>query len=159
MLNMFKKKGSVLTAPVTGTVISLENVPDQVFAKKIMGDGVAFQYDGSTIFSPCDGKVKMIAETKHAIGITDSAGADILIHIGLDTVALNGEGFTVNVSVGDKVSKGQPVISIDRELMEQKKIDLTTPMIITNASELKSTTILNISGNVTKGETELIKIE
>lgn len=159
MLNMFKKKGSVLTAPVTGTVISLENVPDQVFAQKMMGDGVAFQYDGSTIFSPCDGKVKMIAETKHAIGITDSAGADILIHIGLDTVALNGEGFTVNVSVGDKVSKGQPVISIDRELMEQKKIDLTTPMIITNASELKSTTILSISGNVTKGETELIKIE
>ncbi len=159
MFNVFKKKGSILTAPVTGKVIALENVPDQVFAQKMMGDGVAFQYDGSTIFSPCDGKVKMIAETKHAIGITDSAGADILIHIGLDTVALNGEGFTVNVSVGDKLSKGQPIISIDRDLMEQKEIDLTTPMIITNANEVNSVSILNQDGEAVKGQTEVIKIE
>ncbi|MGM0213087.1 PTS sugar transporter subunit IIA [Enterococcus sp. AZ109] len=159
MFNIFKKKESVLTAPVSGTIIPIEEVPDQVFAQKMMGDGVAFQYNGMTIASPCNGTVKMIAETKHAIGITTDSGADVLIHIGLDTVALNGEGFEVAVSVGDKVTNGQTLITVDRELMQEKGIDLTTPMVVTNGNELKGLSVLMKDGVVTKGDTPVVKIE
>ena len=89
---------AVLYAPVTGSCIPLTEVKDEVFANKMMGDGVAFTFDGDTVVSPCDGTIVMIAATKHAIGIQGDDGVEVLIHVGLDTVSLNGEGFKASIN-------------------------------------------------------------
>lgn len=137
MFNIFKKKPktSELFAPVNGKTIDLTTVPDPVFAQKMMGDGIAFEYEGNVVCSPCDGKVTMIFPTKHAFGITTDAGVEILIHIGFDTVNLNGEGFTQCVEQGTSVKAGTPIIKIDREFMKEKGINLITPMVITNGQD------------------------
>lgn len=137
MFSFLKKKeiDNNLYAPVTGEMIEIETVADQVFASKMMGDGVAFRFDGEIVSAPCDGTVTMIASTKHAFGLTMANGAEILVHIGLDTVNLKGQGLEVLVSVDKKISKGTPVIKIDRAFMQKRAIDLTTPVIITNFSD------------------------
>ncbi|MEG0166175.1 PTS sugar transporter subunit IIA [Anaerorhabdus sp.] len=131
MLNIFKKKKlSELYAPVIGESLSLDCVPDPVFSSGMMGDGVAFKYEGDTICAPCDGEIVLVANTKHAIGIRAN-GIEILIHVGLDTVNLQGEGFKVLVHVGDKVKQGAQLLKVDRKLMDDHHINLITPMIIT----------------------------
>lgn len=136
MLKIFKtKQTKELFSPVEGTTIALENVPDQVFAQKMMGDGIAFELAGNVICAPCDGKIVMVANTLHAVGIHADNGAEILIHIGLDTVNLGGKGFKQLIQVGDKVTKGTPMIEVDMDFMKEHNIVLTTPMVITNSSD------------------------
>ncbi|RGE97640.1 PTS glucose transporter subunit IIA [Catenibacterium sp. AM22-15] len=132
MFGLFKKKECNIYAPVNGKMIDISEVLDPVFSKKLMGDGVGFIFDGDTLYSPIDGKIKLIADTKHAIGFEACNKAEVLMHIGLDTVALKGEGFEVLVNEGDKVKHGTPLIKINRKLMKEKNIDLTTPIVITN---------------------------
>lgn len=136
MFKLFKKTDDIckLFAPVNGKTIALENVPDKVFASKMMGDGMGFEYEGNTIYAPCDGKITLVANTLHAVGITSEKGAEILIHIGLDTVSLNGKGFKKLINQGDKVKKGTPLIEIDRQFMKEQNINLITPMVVTNAA-------------------------
>lgn len=136
MFKLFKKTDDTckLFAPVNGKTIALENVPDKVFASKMMGEGMGFEYEGNTIYAPCDGKITLVANTLHAIGITSENGAEILIHIGLDTVNLNGNGFKKLINQGDKVKKGTPLIEIDRQFMKEQNINLITPMVVTNAA-------------------------
>lgn len=136
MFKLFKKTDDIckLFAPVNGKTIALENVPDKVFASKMMGDGIGFEYEGNTIYAPCDGKITLVANTLHAVGITSENGAEILIHIGLDTVSLNGKGFKKLINQGDKVKKGTPLIEIDRQFMKEQDINLITPMVVTNAA-------------------------
>lgn len=132
-----KEKELEIYSPVKGTMIPLETVNDQVFATKMMGDGVAFVLSDDVISAPCDGSITLIPETFHAIGFTTDLGAEILIHVGLDTVNLAGEGFEQLATVGTKVKKGTPVLKVDRTALENKGIDLTTPMIITNSNQVK----------------------
>lgn len=132
-----KKKISELYSPVIGKSIELEEVKDKVFSSKMMGDGLAFKLEENIIYSPCDAQVKLIPSSKHAVGL-EANGLDILIHIGLDTVNLNGEGFKQLVSVGDVIKQGDPLLQIDIEFMKQKNIDLTTPMIITSKEHILS---------------------
>ena len=159
-----KNKEMILYAPVTGKKIALEDVPDKVFASKMMGDGVAFQFDGNTIYAPCDGKIVMIANTLHAfgmelaIGMKLDNGYELLIHFGTDTVNLNGKGFKKLVEQGDKVKKGTPIIEIDRSVMEEHHIDLTMPMIITNTNGNQFQICTGIE-NVIMGETKVIVLE
>ena len=136
MFKLFKKTDDIckLFAPANGKTIALENVPDKVFASKMMGDGMGFEYEGNTIYAPCDGKITLVANTLHAVGITSENGAEILIHIGLDTVSLNGKGFKKLINQGDKVKKGTPLIEIDRQFMKEQDINLITPMVVTNAA-------------------------
>ncbi|WP_448909225.1 PTS sugar transporter subunit IIA [Holdemanella biformis] len=136
MFKLFKKTDDIckLFAPVNGKTIALENVPDKVFASKMMGDGIGFEYEGNTIYAPCDGKITLVANTLHAVGITSENGAEILIHIGLDTVSLNGKGFKKLINQGDKVKKGTPLIEIDRQFMKEQDINLITPMVVTNVA-------------------------
>lgn len=136
MFQLFKKDYD-LYAPVNGSCIQLEDVPDQVFASKMMGDGVAFMLNGDTVFAPCDGKIEMIANTLHAFAIKAKNGAEILVHVGLDTVNLNGAGFTKLVQQGTNVKKGTPILKIDCQFMKENNIKLITPMIILNHQELK----------------------
>jgi sugar PTS system EIIA component len=138
MLNFFKKTeiDYNLYAPVNGEVVKLSEVSDKVFSSGMMGQGVGFKFDGDTVYAPCNGKIILIANTKHAIGIMADNGAEILIHVGLDTVQLNGKGFDVLVSVDSIVKQGEPILKIDRAYMAEKNIDLTIPMVITNSSDL-----------------------
>lgn len=150
-----KKKDVVLYAPVTGKQIALEKVTDKVFASKMMGDGVAFLFEGNQVCAPCDGKLTMIANTLHAFGMELDNGAEVLVHIGLDTVNLNGKGFKKLAEQGVKVKKGTPLIEIDRAVMKEHGIDLTMPMIITSANG-NDFHICTNTENVILGETEII---
>lgn len=135
MFGFFRKSDPVLYAPVSGKIIALAKVPDQVFATKVIGDGVAFEPEGSTVCAPCDGVITMIAETGHAFGLTAKNGAEILIHIGLDTVEFAGEGFNVLVKQNASVKKGTPIVELDREFFRTKEACLITPMLVTNYME------------------------
>lgn len=134
MFDFFKKKEPVLYAPIKGKCIALEEVPDQVFAQKMMGDGVAFIPHSNQVFAPCDATISMIASTKHAIGLVNQEGVEILIHIGLDTVNYQGKGFQLNVKKSQKVKKGDLLVTFDKEFFEKENVSLVTPMIITNHS-------------------------
>lgn len=157
----FKKNRStentVLHTPVTGKMIKLEEVPDPVFSSGTMGKGVGFQPSDGTICAPCDGKIVMLAETLHAFGLETDSGAEILIHVGLDTVELNGEGFTKLVSEGKKVKSGTPIISVDLALMKEKGIVMTTPMVVTNSDDFRLQ--IHDCTDVTAGQTEVITYE
>lgn len=143
MFNLKKGKSLKLYAPVNGTMISLADVPDKVFASEMMGQGVAFVYDDNLVCAPCDGRITLIPSTLHAFGMIDATGAEILVHIGLDTVNLRGKGFKALVEQGCKVKKGTPVIEIDREFMKENDIVLTTPVVITNSSDFAVSITLN----------------
>lgn len=156
MFNIFKKqRDNDLYAPVNGETIALENVPDKMFADKLMGEGIGFKFDGNKVYAPCDGEISMIANTLHAFGITSANGAEILVHIGLNTVELNGKGFKVKVEAGKKVKKGTPIIEIDRDFMKQNNINLITPMIITNSDKFNLDIEL-IDKQVIAGESRVI---
>lgn len=134
MFNIFKKKDnlSTLNAFANGKLISLEQVNDPVFSQKLMGDGIAIQVTNDTIYSPVDAKITLIAETNHAIGLTCSNGVELMIHVGLETVNLKGNGFKPLVKIGDFVNAGTPLLLIDTDFMKDQKIDLVTPLIIIN---------------------------
>lgn len=149
-----KPESQVLCAPVTGKMVSLEEVPDPVFSSGTMGKGVGFQPEKDEICAPCDGKIIMIADTLHAFGMETENGAEILIHIGLDTVELNGEGFKKLAKEGQTVSCGTPIISADLAFMKGKEIVMTTPMVVTNSDEFELE--IRDCGDVAAGKTEVI---
>ena len=110
-------------------------VDDPTFAEEIMGKGIAIIPTEDEIFSPINGTVSLVFNTKHAIGLKTEDGAEVLIHIGLDTVKLNGEHFTTFVKSGDKVKVGDKLVEFDREAIKNKGYDIITPIIITNSSD------------------------
>lgn len=122
-------------APGNGQVIPLSEVPDQVFAQKMMGDGVGFILADGKIVAPFDGTVKTIFPTKHAIGLESDQGLELLIHIGIDTVKLNGEGFESFVETDDRVHKGQVLMQIDLDYITAHAPSTVTPLIITNLED------------------------
>lgn len=134
MLKIFKKKRDkiALSAPCKGVLLPIENVQDAMFANKLLGDGFAMQPQEDIICAPCSGQITMIAATAHAIGIQLENGAEILIHVGLDTVNLNGKGFTVLVKEHQKVKQGTPLLKVDRVFMKKEKMNLTIPIILIN---------------------------
>lgn len=122
-------------APVQGEILPIEKVNDKVFSTKVMGDGYAVIPSANEITAPVDGVISLIADTKHAFGIMAPNGAEILVHIGLDTVNLQGEGFTVKAKVGDVVKAGQPIIDANFDLIKSKGYDTTTIVVCTNSNE------------------------
>lgn len=137
MFNFFKKSYN-LVAPISGEIVDLSQVPDPVFAEKMTGDGVAINPTGDTIVAPADCTVSLIFGTKHALGLSTDTGLELLIHFGLDTVALDGEGFEALVEQGQKVKAGTPLMKVDKELIASKGYKLITPFIITNMDAIKT---------------------
>lgn len=136
-MNFFsKKKSIVLNSVANGLCKDLAGVNDPVFAKKMMGDGVAIEPTNGEIYSPCDGTIEMLYPTGHAVGIKLKDGTEILIHIGIDTVEMNGEGFQTIVKQGEKVKKGQLLISCD--LNKIKKQGYDTDIMVLVSSNLKN---------------------
>lgn len=146
----FKKKNEMFS-PVTGKSISLESVNDDVFSKKMMGEGIAFEPTSEIVVSPCKGTVSLVMSSKHAVGITMDNGAEILIHVGLDTVELNGEGFESLVKEMDKVKVGQPLLKFDKAFIEAKGLETTTMLISTNnvLNIKKIVTDINVEAGIT----------
>lgn len=151
----FGKKEVILYAPVKGKVIDLKDVPDPIFAEKMMGEGIAFKFEGNDIYSPVNGEIIMIADTKHALGIKAGKNVEIMIHVGLETVNLNGKGFKCYVKAGDKVKKGERIMSVDQDFMASNNINLITPMIVTSRDN--KVVILKEDGDVSPND-EVIKI-
>jgi PTS system glucose-specific IIA component len=133
-----REKSTALLAPVSGSLLSLDKVADPVFADGTMGSGIAIVPDGNEVVSPCRGTVTYVPDTKHAVALTDEHGIEILIHVGLDTVNLKGEGFTARVHAGDAVAPGQVLISFDQGLIHKKGYDLTTPIIVTGGGVVET---------------------
>ncbi len=131
-MGFFFKTKVELAAPVTGQLLALEQVKDQVFSEKMLGDGLAVAPETGEVVAPCDGTLSYVPDTAHAVALTGPHGLEILIHVGLDTVNLAGKGFTAHVKTGDTVKKGQRLISFDKEDLAAQGFDVTTPMVITN---------------------------
>ena len=124
-----------IVSPINGKVIPLEQVPDPVFSDKVLGDGCAVIPDDGKIYSPVDGEISSIAETKHAYGFSSDNGLEVLVHFGLETVALKGEGFTSLVEVGQKVKVGDLIAEVDLDVLKQHNINLTTPVLICDGAD------------------------
>lgn len=132
---LFKKRKLEIFAPIHGEIVPLDQVPDPVFSQKMMGEGIAIMPTDGKVHAPIDGTVVLVADTKHAVGLKSSDGTEILIHIGLETVNLKGEGFTALVNVGDKISIGQPLIEVDWAYIQEHATSIITPIIITNSDD------------------------
>jgi len=141
--------------PMEGEIIPITEVEDQVFSQKMMGDGFAIIPAKGSVVSPVDGEVINVFPTKHAIGLKSKQGYEILIHIGMDTVNLKGEGFTVLVKDGDSVSKGQEIIKFDLDKIKQSVPSTVSPVVFTNLTKLN----IKKQGKVSQGEKGIISIE
>ena len=138
MFKLFKKTVSTenkgIVAPADGNMFSIENVSDPMFAQKLLGDGVAFKYEGDSVVvcAPASGSLSALFPTGHAFGVTTPEGVELLVHIGIDTVSANGEGFKIlGKNQGDKVNAGDPVVEVNLKKLSEK-FDMSTMLIITN---------------------------
>ena len=127
-----------LFAHMNGTVIPLEEVKDDAFSQKVLGEGVAIEPEEGKLYSPCDGKIEMVFDTRHAITLVSEEGCEILLHIGIDTVKLGGKYFEVHVSDGQEVRKGDLLASFDLEGIRNEGYETTTPLIICNTDDYSS---------------------
>ena len=145
-----EKKKLDICSPLSGRVVPLDEVNDEVFSQRVLGDGCAIIPDEpAELLSPIDGVVTSVSSTNHAYSVEAEDKTQVLVHFGLETVALKGEGFTPTVKVGDKVKKGDKLCKIDLKLFKEKNIDLTTPVIITDNPSGKN--LLPVEGSVKAG--------
>lgn len=126
-------------SPLNGKIVELKDVPDPVFSEKMMGDGIAINPESGDgiVYSPINGKVELVFETKHAIGLKDEKGYEYLIHFGLETVSLNGKGFETFVKTGDKVKVGDKMVKVDMQAIKGQVPSLITPIIVTSGQQVK----------------------
>ncbi|MBB6284042.1 glucose-specific PTS transporter subunit IIBC [Geobacillus subterraneus] len=150
-------RAEAIASPLAGEIVSLSDVPDQVFSQKMMGDGFAVMPTDGTVVSPVDGKIINVFPTKHAIGIESVGGHEVLIHFGIDTVKLNGEGFEALVKEGDEVKKGQPILRVDLDYVKNNAPSIVTPIIFTN---LQAGEVVRVKkqGAVAQGEDGVVEI-
>ncbi|MBD1383294.1 glucose-specific PTS transporter subunit IIBC [Metabacillus arenae] len=146
------------TAPLTGEIHSITEVPDQVFSGKMMGDGFAITPTEGTVVSPVNGKILNVFPTKHAIGMQSNNGREILIHFGIDTVNLKGEGFKAFVKEGDEVKQGQKLLEVDLDFVKDKAPSVMTPIVFTNLAEGELVKV-KAEGNVKKEQEDIIDFE
>lgn len=140
----------LILSPLDGRVIPLEEVPDEVFAEKVLGDGAAVIPENGNIYSPIDGEIVSIPESLHAYGIRSDAGIEMIVHFGLETVNLRGEGFSPKVKVGDRVKAGQLLCIADMDFLKSKGINTVTPVLVTDGAEEGSFSVK--TGEIRHGE-------
>ena len=146
----------IITSPLRGWAAQLDTVPDPVFAQRMMGDGVAIQPLGDTVCAPFDGEVVTLHESGHAVSLRSAEGAEVLIHIGLDTVALKGRGFIPLVAAGATVARGDPLIRFDMDAVALGATSLITPVIVTNAEAFAITR--RVTGRAVGAHEELMAL-
>lgn len=139
MFGFLKKKGKIeIGAPVKGQAVPLSDVSDPVFGEGMMGQGMAIRPSEGRICAPADGEISLLFDTLHAVSMTTTDGVEILVHVGLDTVALKGEHFTAHVKTGDTVKKGDLLLEVDFEQIKAAGYDTITPVIICNTDDYAS---------------------
>jgi len=138
MFGFLKRKTREIVSPVDGKVVDLASVDDEVFANKMVGDGVAVIPMSDTFCAPIDGTVSKLFSTNHAYSIKSDKDLEVMVHIGLETVALKGEGFERLVNEGDTVKAGDPIIRVDLPYITEHAKDIVTPVIVTDESDVKA---------------------
>lgn len=151
----FSKKIEIF-APLSGDIINIENVPDPVFSKKIVGDGVAINPSGNKILAPVNGVIGNIVESMHAFSIISEEKVELFVHFGIDTVKLKGEGFKKIAENNQKVKIGDEIIMIDLDFLIKKSKSILTPVVISNIENFKK--IKKLSGNVIAGKTPIMTV-
>ena len=129
---LFGKKTDDFYAPMAGKAVPITEVPDPTFAEGMLGNGIAIEPAEGKVYAPCDATVDMMFTTGHAVSLVADCGAEILIHVGLETVGLEGKPFTIHAANGDKVKKGQLLIEVDLEAVKAAGLPTITPMLICN---------------------------
>ncbi|WP_261137766.1 N-acetylglucosamine-specific PTS transporter subunit IIBC [Serratia entomophila] len=147
-----------LVAPVTGEVVALDQVPDEAFASKAVGDGLAIRPTDKTVVAPADGTLVKIFNTNHAFCLETDKGAEIVVHMGIDTVALNGQGFKRLVEEGAEVKAGQPILELDLEYLNANARSMISPVVVSNSDDYAGLAAL-ASGSVIAGQTKLFEIQ
>ena len=147
----FFGQSKTVLAPIRGKVLAQADIPDETFAQGILGPGCGIEPTGKTVYAPFDGTVNQVASTLHAVGLTSEDGIEILIHVGMDTVEMQGKGFKALVKEGDKVKKGQPLIRFELDAIKAEGYPVTTPLIVCNTDEYASVTP-KASGTVKQGD-------
>ncbi len=142
---------NIVYAPLDGTLIPLKEINDGVFSEKILGQGCGIWPGATQVNAPSDGIISQVADTKHAVGIQSNDGLEILIHVGLDTVEMNGKGFTTYVHVGDHVKCGQKLLSFDKKAIADAGYKDVVVIVVTNSDDYQSVELIKI-GPVNSGE-------
>lgn len=150
------KQGIDILAPVSGEIVPIEDVPDVVFAEKIVGDGIAIKPTGSQLVAPCDGTIGKIFDTNHAFSIESQEGIELFIHFGIDTVELKGEGFSRLAVEAQEVKAGEPILEFDLAFLESRAKSTLTPIVVSNMDELRE--ISKRSGHVEAGKSPILKV-
>lgn len=132
---LFGKKTDGIYAPVAGQAVAIQEVNDPTFSEEMLGKGIAIKPSAGKVVAPCDASVDMMFETGHAVSLMADCGAEILIHVGLDTVNLKGKHFTVHAKNGDKVKKGDLLMEFDPEAIAAEGYDIITPVVICNSGD------------------------
>lgn len=137
---------------MSGIAGDISEADDEAFAGKMMGDGAIVTPDKATVVAPCDGTIGFVFDTKHAIGMETEDGAGLLLHVGIDTVSLGGNGFEVLVENGQKVKKGDALMNLDLDYLNKNAKSMTSPIIVTDVDADKVEVFLQASGHVEAGE-------
>ena len=153
-MGLFGRKKVEFVAPMGGRLMPVTEVPDPAFSSKMLGDGFAVDLTDGQVAAPFDGEVTAAFPTGHAYGLKRADGLECLIHIGMDTVQLEGRGFDVKVQAGDKVKMGQTLVTVDLDLVRQSGKSLISPVVFVNG---EAVTLLK-TGAVARGEADIVKI-
>ena len=132
---LFGKPTDALYAPMVGNAVPITEVPDPTFAEGMLGNGIAIIPTEGKVYAPCDATVDMMFTTGHAVSLMADCGAELLIHVGLETVALEGKPFTIHVANGDKVKKGQLLVEADLEAIKAAGLEIITPVLVCNSGD------------------------
>ncbi|HAH78873.1 MAG TPA: hypothetical protein DCL64_05080 [Ruminococcaceae bacterium] len=156
-MNLFGKKKIKILAPVDGRAVPIAETPDKVFSEKVLGDGVTMLPENGEIVAPVAGTVATIANTRHAVCIEGDEGAEVLIHLGIDTVKLGGKGFTCLVKAGEHVRAGQKLMDMDLDFIRGRGYNTASPCILTNPNQVKKLTFR--TGDAEAGKTAVMEYE
>ena len=152
----FGQRKTVLT-PIRGKVLAQADIPDETFAQGILGPGCGIEPTGKTVYAPFDGTVNQVASTLHAVGLTSEDGIEILVHVGMDTVEMQGKSFEAQVKVDQKVKAGTPLLKIDLDAIRAAGHPTATALIVTNADDLPEMQI--VGGGIVAAGAPLFKFE
>ena len=160
--SLFGKKNDVdknleIKSPMNGTYVPIEDIPDPVFSEKMMGEGFGINPTDGEVVSPAAGEIMQVFPTHHAVGIKTDNGVELLIHIGLETVTMEGKGFEGFVSEGDRIEVGDKLVDFDMDLVKEEATSTISPVIITNSDVLESFNVEPVS-DVAKGETTVVTL-
>lgn len=158
LFDFLKKKevGEVIGSPIEGEAVVSAEISDPTFGEELLGKGLAIKPAVGKVYAPADGTIGMVFDTKHAISMTTEGGAELLIHVGLDTVTLNGAPFTVHVAADDKVKKGDLMAEFDMDMIKEAGLETITPVIVCNSDDFKE--VVRFTGKTVKPGDEIMRL-